>query len=188
MNDFSTDIEHCLKALHNGDIIVYPTDTCWGLGCDATNALAVQQLMCKSGTSSDGGFTILLASERDLLQYVASLDLSVLDFLTKASGPTTIIYENGLNVADEVLQADGSIAIRLVDEDFCRTLLKRFKKPVIFVAAAIKGQPIPKTFNQIAAEILNAADYIVQFRQNEEIVFCNSFLVKWNNGAPEYIS
>ena len=128
MEDFNNDVEQCLSVLHNGGVILYPTDTIWGLGCDATNAAAVRKLMDIKGKPPSKGLIILLAAERDVLQYVASPDMEVFDYLNATAKPTTVIYKNGLNVADEVLNENGSIAIRLVSENFCRHLLKRFKK------------------------------------------------------------
>lgn len=182
MTDFSPDIEQCLEVLHKGGVILYPTDTIWGLGCDATNALAVQKLIRIKGKPSDKGLIVLLASEKDVLRYVANPDLEVFNYLEHTTKPTTVIYDQGLNVADEVMNADGSIAIRIVKEDFCRHLLKRFKKPIVSTSANMHGQPSPQNFKSILPEIKNKVDFVVSFGQENEIVHPASAIIKWKNG------
>src|SRR4051794_24328726 len=140
MTDFTDDIENCLRVLQDGGVILYPTDTIWGLGCDATNQRAVEKLITLKGKPPHKGLIVLLAGERDVLKYVANPDLAVFDYLHAAEKPTTVIYEHGLGMADEVLNEDGSVAIRLVKEDFCRHLLKRFKKPVVSTSANLHGK------------------------------------------------
>jgi len=187
MTDYNNDIERCLEVLHKGGVILYPTDTIWGLGCDATNTTAVQKLMQIKGKPQNKGLIVLLASERDILRYVANPDPLVFDYLTGISTPTTIIYNDGLNVADEVLNEDGTIAIRLVKEDFCRHLLKRFKKPLVSTSANLHGQPSPQNFKSISTDIKNLVDYIASIRQNEESPHSPSSLIKWQNGKKQVI-
>lgn len=182
MTDFNDDIEQCLEVLHNGGTILYPTDTVWGLGCDATNAAAVLNLMQIKGKPEGKGLVVLLASERDILRYVASPDPEVFNYLANTTRPTTVIYSHGLNVADEVLNEDGSIAIRLVKEDFCRHLLKRFKKPIVSTSANIHGQPSPHNFESISPEIKNAVNYVVNVRRNDDMFNLPSSIVRWNKG------
>lgn len=182
MTDFSYDIEQCLSVLQKGGIILYPTDTIWGLGCDATNAIAVQRLMQIKGKPNGRGLIVLLASERDILRYAANPDPEVFNYLTTITKPVTVIYSNGLNVAEEVLNEDGSIAIRLVKEDFCRHLLKRFKKPVVSTSANFHGQPSPQNFQSVPADIKNLADYTVTVRQHDEISGSASSVINWKNG------
>jgi L-threonylcarbamoyladenylate synthase len=182
MTDFTEDIEESLKVLHAGGVILYPTDTIWGLGCDATNSAAVTKLIELKGKPSHKGLIVLLASERDVLQYTANPDLAVFDYLETTDKPTTVIYEQGLGVAEEVLNEDGSIAIRLVKEDFCRHLLNRFKKPVVSTSANLHGQPSPQNFADIAFSIKTGADYVVKFRQNDSFPHFASSIIKWENG------
>jgi len=182
MTDFTNDIEQCLLVLQKGGVILYPTDTIWGLGCDATNANAVDKLIRLKGKPSQKGLIVLLTSERDVLQYTANPDLEVFDYLNTVSKPTTVIYEHGLGVAENVLNEDGSIAIRLVKEDFCRHLVKRLKKPLVSTSANLHGQPSPQNFSQVSNEIKSGADYVVNFRQDEEMSAKASSLVQWKNG------
>ena len=187
MMDFTNDVEQCLTTLQSGGLILYPTDTIWGLGCDATNESAVLRLMQLKGKAPRKGLIVILATERDVLQYVASPDLAVFDYLETTTKPTTVIFEHGLNIAEEVLNEDGSIAIRLVKEDFCRHLLKRFKKPIVSTSANIHGQPSPQKFDDISELIKNGVDYIVNIRQKEDAVNSASSIVKWKEGQIEII-
>lgn len=187
MSDFSADIEQCLEVLHRGGIILYPTDTIWGLGCDAANTAAVKKLMQIKKKPENKGLIVLLASERDIIRYAANPDPMAFDYLANTTKPATIIYDQGLNVADEVLNEDGSIAIRIVKEDFCRHLLKRFKKPVVSTSANLHGQPSPQNFKNISDNIKKNVDYIVSIRQNEEALYPSSSLIKFKNGKKYII-
>ncbi len=182
MTDFSYDIEQCLEVLQKGGVILYPTDTIWGLGCDATNANAVGRLVHIKGKPAGKGLIILLASERDIFNYAANPDPEVFNYLATITKPATVIYSNGLNVADEVLNEDGSIAIRLVKEDFCRHLLKRFKRPVVSTSANFHGQPSPQNFKSISTDIKNLVDYTVTIKQNDETSNPASSIITWKNG------
>ena len=187
MINFEQDVENCLEVLHRGGIILYPTDTVWGLGCDATNPAAVEKIIALKGKSNNKGLIVLLANERDILQYVAAPDPVIFDFFDTILKPTTVIYDNGIGVADNVLNQDGSLAIRLVSEDFCRHLLKRFKKPIVSTSANLSGQPTPKIFAEIQEEITSQVDYVVTYRQTDQTVGFASDVVKWENQKMVYL-
>jgi len=187
MTDFSIDIEQCLETLHKGGVILYPTDTIWGLGCDAANSSAIKKLIHIKGKPANKGLIVLLASERDVLQHVAAPDPEVFNYLDNTTKPTTVIYEHGLNVADEVLNEDGSIAIRIVKEDFCRHLIKRFKKPLVSTSANLHGKPSPQNFKGISSEIKNSVDYVVCFGQDNNIINPASSIIQWKKGKPYII-
>lgn len=182
MTEFNHDIDACLEVLHAGGVILYPTDTIWGLGCDATNPLAVQKLISIKGKPPRKGLITILASERDVLQYVASADLALFDYLQTVHHPTTVIYAHGLQVADDVLNEDGSIAIRLVSEDFCRHLLKRFRKPIVSTSANMHGQSSPQNFKQINEALKSKVDYIVNYRRGDFTLYQSSHIIKWQDG------
>ncbi len=187
MVGFEEDIEQCLIQLQTGGIILYPTDTLWGLGCDATNQEAVERLMVLKGKPINKGLIVLLPSERDLIRYIAAPDLEIFPFLEGLGEPTTVVYENGLGVADSVLNEDGSIAIRVIKEDFCRHLLKRFKKPIVSTSANFHGQPSPLYFKNILYEIRQKVDYVVNYRQNDYVWAKSSSIIKWVRGHVIYI-
>lgn len=179
MVDLKEDIEACLKVLHNGGIILYPTDTVWGLGCDATNTVAVEKIFNIKQRSESKSFVVLVSDERELMQYVATLDLAVFDFLDQQTKPTTVIYKHVIGLADNVLADDGSVAIRICKQDFCKTLIKRFRKPIISTSANISNQPAPAIFKDIVPEIKNRVDYVVKYQQDNEMPALPSTIVKW---------
>lgn len=189
MNDdlYKDDIENALKVLQQGGTILYPTDTVWGIGCDATNETATPKIIELKQRPLQKSFVVLVASEKDILYYTAAPDLSVFDYLRTLSKPTTIIYEQALALANNVCNADGSVAIRICNDDFCRTLIKRFRKPIVSTSANISNQPTPQIFNEISEEIKRGVDYVVQYRQQETKPAEPSSIIKWKNGKPEII-
>ena len=187
MNSFDTDIENCLRVLHGGGIILYPTDTIWGIGCDATNAAAVEKIIELKNRPQQKSFVVLVASEREVLQYVAAVDLSVFDYVNEATNPTTVIYNDALGFAENILANDGSVAIRICKDEFCKHLIKRFRKPIVSTSANISGMPAPAAFCEVDAQIKSGVDYVVEHRQNEDTPAKPSSIIKWNNGKIEII-
>lgn len=182
MVNFENDIEQCLKVLKTGGLILYPTDTVWGIGCDATNAAAVKKVYTLKKRPDEKAMIVLVVDEREILQFVAAPDLQVFNYLQETTKPTTVIYEGAIGLADNLVAADGSIAIRICHEDFCMHLIKRFRKPIVSTSANISGEPSAKLFADISAEIKNGADYIVNYRQNDKTIAAPSSVIKWNNG------
>jgi len=182
MLSFDNDIEQCLQVLRTGGLILYPTDTVWGIGCDATNAAAVEKVYQLKKRPDEKAMIILLANEREVLQYVAAPDLQVFDYLEQQPKPTTVIYEGAIGLADNLVAADGSIAIRICKEEFCKHLIKRFRKPIVSTSANISGQPPAKLFTDISEEIKSGVDYMVQYRQADTRVSTPSAVIKWENG------
>src|SRR6185436_18000468 len=119
---------------------------------------------------------------RDIMQHVAAPDLSLFDHLEQTTKPTTVVYDGALGFADNLTGKDGSIAIRICKEEFCRHLIKRFRKPVVSTSANISGMTSPKIFKEIADEIKNGVNYIVKYKQDDETPAQPSSLIKWNNG------
>jgi L-threonylcarbamoyladenylate synthase len=188
MTDFTIDVENCLRVLAAGGVILYPTDTVWGLGCDATNEQAVQKIINIKGKENNQGLIVLLASERDIIKYVTEIDLSVFDYLNKTSKPTTVIYKGGTGVAENVLAKDGTIAIRLTQDEFCRHIIKRFRKPIVSTSANLHGFKTPQTFIDIDETIKELVDYTVEYRQKDTNSLPASSLIKWVQGStPEII-
>lgn len=188
MTGFETDIERCLQVLHEGGTILYPTDTVWGIGCDATNAEAVEKIVRLKGRPASKSFIVLVADERDILKYTASPDLQIFDFLRTTTRPTTVIYQGPVGLAPQLVHEDGTAAIRIVSERFCKHLLKRFRKPIVSTSANISGAATPATFSQIEEEVRSGVDYVVRYRQDDEIPAQASSIVKWNrDGSLTYI-
>ena len=182
MVDFEKDIEHCLQVLQNGGLILYPTDTVWGIGCDATNGKAVEKVYRLKNRPDEKAMIVLVADERDVLQYVASPDLAVFDYLQEAKKPTTVIYEGAIGLADNLVGKDGSIAIRICNEQFCKHLIKRFRKPIVSTSANISGEPAAKIFADINEQIKSGVDYVDNYRQDDKTIAAPSSVIKWNNG------
>ena len=188
MIPFSNDIEECLQVLNNGGLILYPTDTIWGIGCDATNEEAVRKIYTLKERATNKNMIILLAEEKDILTYVTQPDLQIFDYIQGISKPVTVIYEGATGLAENLVSEDGTIAIRIVNDPFCRYLLKRFRKPIVSTSANISGYPAPGVFTDIDAAIKNGVDYIVQHRQDDLYIAIPSAIIKWNkNGIPTII-
>lgn len=185
--EFNHDVEKCLQVLEQGGLILYPTDTVWGIGCDATNARAVKKIYDLKQRAATKSMIVLLADERDILQYVAGVDLAVFDYLDHVQKPTTVIYDGAIGLADNLVNEDGSIAIRIVKEDFCRHLIKRFRKPIVSTSANLSGDPTPRNFAEIPAHIRVAVEYVVEYRQRDDSIAAPSAVVRWENGEVTVI-
>jgi len=173
----------CLTVLKKGGIILYPTDTVWGIGCDATDAKAVERIFQVKKRPDEKAMIVLVAGEKDVLKYTANADLHVFNYLQQHSKPTTVVYDGAIGLADNLIGNDGSIAIRICNDVFCKHLIKRFGKPVVSTSANISGQPVAKLFSEIKAEIKNAVDYIVNFRQDDNTIATPSSVIKWNKDS-----
>ncbi|HMH22060.1 MAG TPA: L-threonylcarbamoyladenylate synthase [Puia sp.] len=178
--EFQDDIENCLRVLHTGGLILYPTDTVWGIGCDATNLAAVKKVFALKQREETRSLIVLMADKRDILKYTSAPDLRIFDYLHTVQRPTTIIYEGPVGLADNLTGPDGTIAIRLTQDIFCRHLIKRFRRPIVSTSANISGQPTPSIFPEIGTEIKEGADYIVKYRQTDAEHHPPSAILKWN--------
>lgn len=184
---FSEQVEKALNVLRHGGVILYPTDTIWGIGCDATNIEAVTRIYGIKKREDSKSLIILAAEEREVLQYVAAPDLAVFDFIQEQTRPTTIIFEQAVGLPNNLIAEDGSIAIRIVKDEFCRHLIRRLRKPIVSTSANISGQPSPQKFSDVDGEIKNAVDYIVQWRQNDTVPAQPSQIIKWNNDGTKTV-
>lgn len=184
---FEKDIELCLQALRGGGIILYPTDTVWGIGCDATNEKAVERIYKLKKRVDNKALIVLVAEQRDVLQYVANPDTRVFDYLETVTKPTTVIYKGAIGLAENVVGKDGSIAMRICQDEFCRNLIKRLRKPLVSTSANISGKPVANIFDEIGIEIKIGVDYIVTHRQDEKEPASPSTLIKWDKGQPVVI-
>jgi len=177
---FNTDIEACLRVLESGGLILYPTDTIWGIGCDATNEAAVEKIFTLKKRIETKALIVLIADERSLLHYVASPHIEVFDYIQGVSKPTTIIYENAIGLAGNLLADDGSVGIRICADEFCKHLIKRFRKPIVSTSANVSGFPPPKVFSDIDIAVKEGVDYVVHYRQDDRTPVEPSAIVKCN--------
>lgn len=168
-------------------MLLYPTDTVWGLGCDATNAEAVSKIYNIKKRSDSKAMIVLVTGEREVMQYTASVDLSLFDYLETTGRPTTVIYEHGIGFAENLTAADGSIAIRICRDEFCRALIKRFGKPIVSTSANISGTATPAHFNAITEEIKKQVDFVTAYRREDETPHQPSSIIRWKNGEVEVI-
>jgi len=162
------DLRKSLAVLRRGGIILYPTDTIWGLGCDATNQEAVDRLSEIKKRKDNLGLLVLIDDPERLSDYVAEIPEIAWELVTMSDQPLTIVYPGGINLPVNVLHSDGSVGIRVTGDNFCRELIRRFGKPVVSTSANISGEPFPSTFADITEEIKSRADYIVKWRQKDQ--------------------
>lgn len=179
MLPFNNDIEACLEKLQQGCLILYPTDTVWGIGCDATNPDAVARIYELKRRSDSKAMIVLVGDERDILQYVSQPELQIFDYIKGVNKPTTVIYEGAVGLAENLVADDGSVAIRICEEPFCKHLIKRFRKPIVSTSANISGYPSPQTFKEIEQVIIEGVDYVVNYRQDDTEYRKPSSIVKW---------
>ncbi|NIG53930.1 L-threonylcarbamoyladenylate synthase [Chitinophaga sp. Cy-1792] len=178
MEIFEDDITAALPVLRTGGLILYPTDTIWGIGCDATDETAVKKVYELKQREESKSLVILLADVRDLLHFVANPRPDIADVIAGFDRPTTVIYEGALGLAPNVINTDGSIAIRIVKDPFCRHLIKRLRKPLVSTSANISGQPSPAAFQEVDPAIVNGVDYVVKYRQSEAAAARASRIIK----------
>lgn len=181
MVDFEDDIKQCIAVLQQGGVILYPTDTVWGLGCDATNAAAVDKVFALKQRPKEKSMIVLLPEGRDVLQYIAAPHPDIIAITESFERPTTVVYDNALGFAGNVVNADGSLAIRVTSDPFCKALLKRYRKPIVSTSANISGAPTASTFRDIDPAIVQGAGYAVYYRRDDDSVTPPSRLVRIND-------
>ncbi len=185
--EFNLAVEAALSALRRGEVILYPTDIGWAIGCEATNEEAVSKILGMVEGLGGENFTLLVAGERDLLHYVAAPDPAVFDFLQEQAVATTVIFNDAIHLPASLLAADGSIALRIVQDEFCRHLIKRLRKPVVATPAGSAGQLPAFCLGQVDDAIKQRVDHVVAWRQAETIAAKASQLIRWRKGIPEII-
>lgn len=175
------DLTQAIETLQSGGTILYPTDTIWGIGCDATNPEAVKKIFDIKKREQNKSLIILVESEKRLqdLVDVPKMAWQIIDLSEK---PVTIVYENPKNLPKELLAEDGSIGIRIVKNDYCKKLISKLNKPLVSTSANLSGQKSPMKFSDISEEIKNSVDYIVEDNQDKVSEFSGSSVIKvWNN-------
>jgi L-threonylcarbamoyladenylate synthase len=179
------DISECLQTLRQGGLILYPTDTIWGIGCDATNPEAVKKIFDLKERPDSKSMIVLVADPHDINRYTSRPEHYIAEYLERTISPTTVVYEGALGVAHNLIGEDGTIAIRIVRDDFCRHLIKRFRKPIVSTSANISGHESPQYFNNIPLRIIEGVDYVVKYRQQDGLPARASTLIRFNKmGEP----
>lgn len=176
------DIREACNILQQGGLVLYPTDTIWGIGCDATNEEAVKRIYALKQRTDQKAMLVLLDSSAKLNAYVADVPDIAWDLIEVTDKPLTIIYSNAKNLATNLLGEDGSIGIRITKEPFSQKLCERFRKPLVSTSANISGSPSPGSFYEIDEAVKNNVDYIVRYRQDESVQHKPSGIVKVGYG------
>jgi L-threonylcarbamoyladenylate synthase len=181
------DLQAALRVLQSGGIIVYPTDTVWGIGCDATNEEAVRRIYELKQRADSKSMLVLIDSPAKLPYYVGEVPdaaWQLLDCFDDANDemmkPLTIIYPNARNLAPSLIAEDGSIGMRITNEPFSKTLCERLRHPIVSTSANISGEPTPKTFKDISPSVLEQAGYVCRFRREDESEHEPSSIIKIN--------
>ena len=184
LNDMmEEELEKACHIIRKGGIILYPTDTIWGIGCDATNAEAVQRIYDLKQRSDSRSMLVLIDSPEYLPHYVCELPDIAGDLIELSVKPLTIIYSGAQNVAPNLIAADGSLGIRITREAFSQQLCRRMKKPLVSTSANISGQAAPANFSEIGTEILQGVDYVVKYRQREKQKNQASSIIRLEEGG-----
>lgn len=181
------EINKVLQTLKAGGLILYPTDTVWGIGCDANNAEAVSKIYKLKQRIDSKALICLVADDRMLKKYVKKVPEVALNIIDVTDKPTTIIYDEAQNLASNLIAEDGTIGIRIPDDEFCYQISRRFNGAIVSTSANISGQPSPKSFKEIAPAILKGVDYVVNLHREKICAKPSSIIKLSNNGVVKII-
>ncbi len=177
------DIRNAVETMRRGGVILYPTDTVWGIGCDATNEEAVAKVYQIKHRSDAKAMICLVDSDIRLQRYVRNAPEVALNIMELATKPTTIIFDQAAGLAPNLVADDGSIAMRITQEAFSHELCFRYQKPIVSTSANISGQPTPQNYRDIDPEIVQAVDYVCFARRQEHQPHQPSSIIKVGNGG-----
>lgn len=182
------DIKKAIEVMKKGGVILYPTDTVWGIGCDATNADAVAKVYAIKHRDDSKALICLVDSDARIQRYVRNVPEVAWDLLELAEKPTTVILDNAVNLAPNLIAEDGSIAMRITRESFSKELCYRFQKPIVSTSANISGEPAAQNYCDISEELINAVDYVCWSRRQEHKPHTPSSIIKLSeNGEVKII-
>ncbi|GHC54415.1 L-threonylcarbamoyladenylate synthase [Ulvibacter litoralis] len=163
-----TELENALAVLKKGGLILYPTDTVWGIGCDSTHPKAIERIYELKKRANDKSLICLVSDLRMLEQFVEQIPKGAYDVLKFSVDPTTIVYDNPIRVSETLIAADDSLAYRIVDNEFCQKLIRKLKRPIVSTSANISGEKTPLNFQEISQEILDGVDYVVNLQRDKK--------------------
>ena len=188
MSKYENDIKEAVRVMREGGVILYPTDTVWGIGCDATNAEAVKRIFEIKCREDSKAMISLVDSESRISRYVRNVPDVAWDIMTLATKPTTVILGNVTGLAPNLVAEDGSAGIRITNEEFSKELCYRMQKPIVSTSANISGEPAAQNYRDISPEIVEAVDYVCTSRRNEHQPHKPSSIIKLgSNGEVEII-
>ena len=177
------EVKKTCDILRKGGIILYPTDTIWGIGCDATNIEAVKRIYSIKQREDSKSMLVLIDSVELLDYYVDEVPEIAQSLIELSEKPVTIIYSQAKNVAPNLIASDGSLGIRVTGEEFSNSLCRLLKRPIVSTSANISGQPAPAFFDEISQEIIDAVDYVVEYRRNDKTKKQASSIIKLDKGG-----
>lgn len=181
------EINKCMEILSKGGLILYPTDTVWGIGCDATNEEAVAKIYALKQRANTKTMICLVASDFMLEKYVKQVPEVAYDIIDLATKPTTIVYDHPIGVAKNLIAEDQTLAIRVASDKFCQYLISKFKKPIVSTSANIAGAATPQTFKEISTSILKGVDYVVNLQRDQHSGTPSSIIKLGNDGTVKII-
>ncbi|MDW5288812.1 L-threonylcarbamoyladenylate synthase [Formosa sp. PL04] len=181
------EINTALQILKQGGLILYPTDTVWGVGCDASNADAVEKIFKLKQRQDSKALICLVADDRMLKKYVKEIPEAAFSLFDIQETPITIIYDEPQNLALNLIAEDNTIAIRIPDDDFCFQLIRRFNGAIVSTSANISGKPTPKSFKEIAPDILKGVDYVVNLHHEKKNAKPSAIIKLSNSGVVKVI-
>ena len=187
MSNFKVEINNCLEELKKGNLILYPTDTIWGIGCDATNPEAVKKVYQLKQREDSKALICLVSNQAMLERHVKQVPDVAYDIMDFATKPTTIVFDEPVGVAKNLIATDNTLAIRVASDKFCQYLINNFGKPIVSTSANISGLPSPKHFKEIAAEILKGVDYVVNLPDENKDPSPSSIIKLSNDGQVKVI-
>lgn len=181
--EYKEDLQHSVEVLRKGGLILYPTDTIWGIGCDATNPDAVSRIFRLKKREDQKAMLVLVSRENMIEYYVKEVPSVAWEILEVSDKPITIIYPGARNLAPNLYPSDGSIGIRLTGEVFTSALINAFGKAIVSTSANISGYPSPANFSEINPEVIKAVDYVVKFRQDDFSISTPSSVISLGTGG-----
>ncbi len=181
--NFTDDVDTAARIILQGGIILYPTDTIWGIGCDATNGNAIEKIYSLKQREEKKSMIILLNNLDQIHFYVTTPSEKIIEYLTNQQKPTTAIFEKAMNLPVQLTRSGDSIAIRIVKDKFCNELIEKCRVPLISTSANISGEKSPGNFTEIADEIKKGVDYVVQHRKNDLNIYEPSSIIKLNSAG-----
>ncbi|MFT5103356.1 MAG: L-threonylcarbamoyladenylate synthase [Candidatus Latescibacterota bacterium] len=181
------EINKTLEVLKRGGLILYPTDTVWAIGCDATHPDAIERINQLKKRRDNKSFICLVHDFKMLNQFVEDIPEVAYDILRYAEKPTTIIYDDPIRVAENLIADDNSLAIRVVQDDFCKKLLRKFRRPIVATSANVGGAKTPTNFKEISKEILDGVDYVVNLHRSKKSEKPSAIIKLKNDGSVTVI-
>lgn len=175
---YENDIQESIKTFAQHGVVLYPTDTIWGLGCLADDEIAIEKIYNIKQRPAEKIFILLMTDVKQLSKYVANPLPDLQSMIAHFDVPTTIIYDNAINLPTSLIAADGSIAVRITKDAFCRSLIKRTQKPIVSTSANLSGAISPSIYSTVEDVIKKQVDYIVHHRQDDETISAPSSILK----------